>query len=49
MFYLVRETKGTRNFLKVRTTEAQKVRCGSRHRQALGVPFEVVTAASEYS
>ena len=26
--YLVRETKGTKDFLKLRTTEADKVRCG---------------------
>jgi len=25
--YLVRETKGTRDFLKLRTSEADKVRC----------------------
>ena len=45
--YLVRETKGTRDFLKLRSSEADKVRCGARHFEALGVPFEVVTTASE--
>jgi hypothetical protein len=40
--YLVRETKGTKDFLKLRTTEADKVRCGQRHFEALGVPFAVV-------
>jgi type III restriction enzyme len=45
--YLVRETKGTKDFLKLRTTEADKVRCGSRHFEALGVPFAVVTSADE--
>lgn len=45
--YLVRETKGTRDFLKLRTAEAEKVRCGERHFEALGVPFDVVTSASE--
>jgi restriction endonuclease len=29
--YLVRETKGTTDFLKLRTSEADKVRCGQRH------------------
>src|SRR5205085_8963574 len=29
--YLVRETKSTRDFLKLRTSEADKVRCGQRH------------------
>jgi type III restriction enzyme len=45
--YLVRETKGTKDFLKLRTTEADKVRCGQRHFEALGVPFAVVTAADD--
>lgn len=45
--YLVRETKGTKDFLKLRTTEADKVRCGKRHFEALGVPFEVVTSAND--
>jgi type III restriction enzyme len=45
--YLVRETKGTRDFLKLRTTEADKVRCGKAHFDALGVPFEVVVSAIE--
>jgi type III restriction enzyme len=45
--YLVRETKGTRDFLKLRTSEADKVRCGQRHFEALGVPFDVVVSADE--
>ncbi|MDD4874469.1 MAG: restriction endonuclease subunit R, partial [Dehalococcoidales bacterium] len=46
-FYLVRETKGTMDFLKLRTTEADKIRCGQRHFELIGVPFEVVTSADE--
>ena len=45
--YLVRETKGTKDFLKLRTSEADKVRCGKRHFDALGVPFAVVVTADE--
>jgi type III restriction enzyme len=45
--YLVRETKGTKDFLKLRTTEADKVRCGQRHFDTLGVSFAVVTTADE--
>jgi len=45
--YLVRETKGTRDFLKLRTTEADKVRCGQKHFEALDVPFDVVVTAEE--
>jgi type III restriction enzyme len=45
--YLVRETKGTRDFLKLRSSEADKIRCGERHFEALGVPFAVVVNAGE--
>ena len=45
--YLVRETKGTKDFLKLRTTEADKVRCGQKHFETLGVPFSVVVSADE--
>ena len=45
--YLVRETKGTRDFLKLRTSEADKVRCGQRHFEAIGVPFAVAVSADE--
>lgn len=45
--YLVRETKGTKDFLKLRTSEADKVRCGQKHFEALGVPFAVAVTAEE--
>ncbi|MGH9382055.1 MAG: hypothetical protein ACRD2Z_15785 [Thermoanaerobaculia bacterium] len=45
--YLVRETKGTRDFLKLRTTEADKVRCGQKHFETINVPFAVVVTADE--
>lgn len=45
--YLVRETKGTKDFLKLRTDEADKVRCGEKHFEALNVNFKVVTSANE--
>jgi type III restriction enzyme len=45
--YLVRETKGTRDFLKLRTSEADKVNCGKKHFEAIGVPFAVVVTADE--
>ena len=45
--YLARETKSTKDFLKLRTTEADKVRCGMGHFEAIGVPFEVVVSANE--
>lgn len=40
--YFVRETKRPKDYLKLRTTEAEKLRCGEQHFKALGVPFEVV-------
>ena len=45
--YLVRETKATRDFLKLRTSEADKVRCGMRHFETIDVPFAVVVNADE--
>ena len=45
--YLVREMKSTRDILKLRTSEAEKVRCGQRHFDPLGVPFSVVVTADE--
>jgi type III restriction enzyme len=45
--YLVRETKATRDFEKLRTPETDKVRCGGRHFETLGVPFAVVVSAEE--
>jgi type III restriction enzyme len=45
--YLVRETKGTRDFPKLRTTEADKVRCGMKHFETIEVPFAVVVSADE--
>ena len=45
--YLVRETKGTKDFLKLRTSEADKVRCGQQHFEALGVPFAVAISADD--
>lgn len=45
--YLVRETKGTRDFLKVRSIEADKVRCGVKHFATLGVDFKLAVTADE--
>jgi type III restriction enzyme len=45
--YLVRETKDKKDFLKLRTTEADKVRCGAKHFEAIGVPFKVAVTADE--
>jgi type III restriction enzyme len=47
--YMVCETKGVRkeDYLKLRTSEADKINCGIKHFEALGVPFNMVTDAKE--
>jgi type III restriction enzyme len=45
--YMVRETKGTKDFRRRRGVENDKVRCGERHFEALGVSFDVVVDADE--
>lgn len=45
--YMVRETKGTKDFRKLRGVESDKVRCGERHFEALGVSYDVVTTADD--
>jgi type III restriction enzyme len=47
ILYLVRETKSTREFMKLRNSERDKVRCGQAHFEALSVPFGVVVSANE--
>lgn len=45
--YMVRETKGNKDFLKLRTSEADKINCGRKHFEALNVPFDVVVSAKD--
>lgn len=45
--YLVRETKGTRDELKLRGTEWMKIQCGKAHFGSLGVDYTHVVKASE--
>lgn len=45
--YMVRETKGAKDFRKLRGLENDKLRCGERHFDAIGVSFDVVTSADE--
>lgn len=46
--YMVRETKNTKNFLKLRTAEADKVNCGARHFEAINVPFGVSVTGDDF-
>lgn len=45
--YLVRETKSTKDQLKLRGSEWAKIQCGKAHFEELGVDFAHVTKASE--
>jgi len=48
VLYLVRETKGTLNFEKLRKNESYKIRCGEKHfKELVGVDFKVVTDTEE--
>ena len=45
--YLVRETKSTKNFEKLRNSEADKIKCGRKHFSVLDADFDVVTNSNE--
>ena len=45
--YLVRETKSSKDQLKLRGSEWAKIQCGKAHFEELGVDFEPVTKAEE--
>lgn len=45
--YLVRETKGTKEELKMRGSEWSKIQCGKAHFEELGVDFDHVVLASD--
>ena len=45
--YLVRETKGIKDFEKLRNIEADKIRCAKRHFWELQVDFKTVVEANE--
>jgi type III restriction enzyme len=48
VLYLVQETKGTKNYEKLpHNKEAEKLRCGRRHFEAIGADYDVVTSAAE--
>ena len=45
--YLVRETKSTKDFEKLRNTEAEKIRCAKKHFEEIKVDYKTVVSASE--
>jgi type III restriction enzyme len=47
--YFVRETKSTLDSEERRTKQNQKIACGRKHFDTLGVDFDVVTSLAEVS
>lgn len=45
--YLIRETKSTQNLADLRDKERDKIACGKKHFEAIGVDYEVVTTLEE--
>jgi type III restriction enzyme len=45
--YMVRETKSTKDKLKLRISENDKIACGNQHFIAIGVDYAVATSAAE--
>jgi SAM-dependent methyltransferase len=45
--YFARETKGTLDSEECRTKENQKIACGRRHFETIGINFDVVTSLAE--
>ncbi len=45
--YLIRETKSTRNLADLRDKERDKIACGRKHFEAIGVDYEVVATLEE--
>ena len=45
--YFVRKTKATLDSGELRTKENQKIDCGRRHFQSIGVDYDVVTSLAE--
>lgn len=41
--YMVRETKSTKDQLKLRTAETDKIACGKKHFEEIGIDFDVAT------
>jgi type III restriction enzyme len=47
--YLVKETKGSKNYEQLRTIESYKIRCGKKHFESLhtGIEYAVATIPGE--
>ncbi|MBY0404976.1 MAG: DEAD/DEAH box helicase family protein [Cyanobacteria bacterium] len=45
--YMIRETKSTKDKLKLRLPETEKIACGIKHFESIGIDFDVAITASE--
>lgn len=45
--YMMRETKSTKEQLKLRITESDKIRCGKAHFESIGVGYDVATSIED--
>ena len=45
--YMIRETKSTKDQLKLRITESDKIHCGTRHFMTIGVDYDVATTIED--
>jgi len=44
---MIIETKSTKDKMKLRTSENEKIACGTQHFIAIGVDYDVATSAEE--
>jgi type III restriction enzyme len=44
---MIRETKSTKEQLKLRITESDKIRCGKAHFESIGVDYDVATSIED--
>ena len=47
--YMIRETKSTKDKLKLRIPETDKIACGQKHFKSIGVGYDVATSISNFS
>lgn len=45
--YMIRETKSTKDKIKLRLPETDKIQCGYRHFEAIGVDYDVATSVED--
>lgn len=46
--YMVRETKSTKDQMKLRISETDKIKCGRSHFESIGVDYDVATSIEDY-